>query len=260
MIDELLSLVPPHRTFADHTAGGLSLLLAMDPEGRSEVVNDIDMRLVNFWRVLQDSDCFEKFQRQVQCVPFSQPHFRFAKGFYDQGPIENAMSSAVFQAVEYFILIRQSMGGSRKSFAPISTSRTRGGMNEQASAWLNAVDGLRQVHERLRRVVILNTDLHESIDVTDNPEAAHYIDVPYMADTRVSKDLYRHEFSDDDHRRLLERLLTVKGKFLLCGYPSPLYADYARRGNWNVHTFEKANSASKKKIKPKMQECVWTNY
>jgi hypothetical protein len=58
----------------------------------------------------------------------------------------------------------------------------------------------------------------------------------------------------------LQRLLTVKGKFLLCGYPSALYDQYAALGNWRVHTFAKANSASKKAVKPIMSESCWTNF
>jgi hypothetical protein len=31
-------------------------------------------------------------------------------------------------------------------------------MNEQASSWLTAIDGLPEIHERLKRVVVLNED------------------------------------------------------------------------------------------------------
>jgi hypothetical protein len=42
-------------------------------------------------------------------------------------------------------------------------------MNEQASAWLNMIDGLPDVHARLRRVAVLN---HDALDVTDPPPGA----------------------------------------------------------------------------------------
>ncbi len=38
--------------------GGGSVLLVNDPTGISEVVNDVDGRLTNFWRVLQAEDSY----------------------------------------------------------------------------------------------------------------------------------------------------------------------------------------------------------
>jgi len=41
---------------------------------------------------------------------------------------------------------RQSLAGRMDAFAPLSRRRTRRGMNEQCSAWWNAVEGLPAVH------------------------------------------------------------------------------------------------------------------
>jgi DNA adenine methylase len=58
--------------YVEPYAGGLAVLMALDPEGISEVVNDLNGDLTNFWRVMQDADKFEAFRRIVKCVPFSQ--------------------------------------------------------------------------------------------------------------------------------------------------------------------------------------------
>jgi DNA adenine methylase len=42
-----------------------------------------------------------------------------------------------------------------KAFAPLSKTRTRRGMNEQASAWLGAIEGLPAVHQLVRRVAVV---------------------------------------------------------------------------------------------------------
>src|SRR3989442_13548499 len=52
--------------------GGGAVLLAQDPEGIFEVVNDIDGELTNFWRVLKDVELFGEFQRIANCTPFSE--------------------------------------------------------------------------------------------------------------------------------------------------------------------------------------------
>jgi len=51
-----------------------------------------------------------------------------------------------------------------------------------------------------------------------------YCDPPYVRVTRrQAKALYKHEFTDADHEKLLELLRTLKCRVMLSGYVSPLY-------------------------------------
>src|SRR5262249_39556009 len=75
---KIVALMPPHLHYVEPYAGGLSVLLARDPEGTSEVVNDLDGRLVNFWRVLQDPETFERFRRRAEAVPLSRSEWEAA--------------------------------------------------------------------------------------------------------------------------------------------------------------------------------------
>src|SRR6476660_6923423 len=72
---KIVALMPPHLHYVEPFAGGLSVLLAKNPEGVSEVVNDLDGDLTNFWRVLQDREAFEEFRRRVEAVPFSEAEY-----------------------------------------------------------------------------------------------------------------------------------------------------------------------------------------
>src|SRR5262245_49703871 len=74
----IVGLMAPHRHFVEPFAGGLAVLLAKDPEGISEVVNDLNAHLTNFWRVLRDKDTFPVFLRQVQATPFSETEWEMA--------------------------------------------------------------------------------------------------------------------------------------------------------------------------------------
>jgi DNA adenine methylase len=71
-------------------------------------------------------------------------------------------------------------------FATLSRTRTRRGMNEQASAWITAVDGLAAVHARLRRVAVLNRDALHVIRQHDGPDTLFYCDPPYLPRTRTA--------------------------------------------------------------------------
>src|SRR3989440_11889113 len=72
----IVALMPPHTHYVEPFAGGLAVLLAKDPDGVSEVVNDIDAGLTNFWRVLQDEETFTAFRRRLEAVPFSEAEWR----------------------------------------------------------------------------------------------------------------------------------------------------------------------------------------
>lgn len=139
-------------------------------------------------------------------------------------------------------------------------NRTRRGMNEQVSSWLTAVEGLPEVHARLKRVVILNDDALKVIRQQDGENTLFYCDPPYLHETRASTGEYQHEMTEEQHRALLLTLALVKGKFILSGYPSKLYDEFATRHGWRCQTVEIDNKASSAKSKEKKTECLWMNY
>ena len=133
-------------------------------------------------------------------------------------------------------------------------------MNENVSAWLSAVDGLPECHERLRRVEIRNMDAVAFIEKYDHSRALFYCDPPYMHETRTVTDAYQHEMTREQHAALLAKLGAIKGKFLLSGYRSPLYDAAAGQFNWRRVNFDLPNNASGAKSKERKTECVWMNY
>ncbi len=131
-------------------------------------------------------------------------------------------------------------------------------MNEQASSWLTAVDGLPAVAARLKRVVVLCDDAVRVIQAQDGSNTLFYLDPPYLHETRVSTADYDFEMSTDQHVELLEAIEQCAGNVLLSGYPNKLYNESLR--NWNVLNIEIDNKASSAKRKPRMIERIWMNY
>lgn len=250
---DIINLMPPHLHYVEPYFGGGAVLLAKNPLGISEVVNDIHGGLTNFWQVLQDDATFSAFQRKIEATPFSQVEFEIARSSYSQDWDVDA-------AVAFFVFCRQSRAAQMKDFATLSRNRTRRKMNEQASAWLTAIEGLPDIHDRLKRVVILNDDALNVIRTQDGPKTLFYLDPPYMAETRASADVYRHEMSDADHSSLLKMLSGIRGKFLLSGYRNSLYDDVANQNGWQRVDFERPNNAAGGASKRRMIECVWMNY
>lgn len=251
----IVAMMPPCVHYVEPYAGGLSVLLARDPEGVSEVVNDLDGGLTNFWRVLADPTWFGEFARMVAATPFSEWHYKSAARLAAE-----TCDSAVTRAYAFFIRCRQSMAGRMRDFAAISRRRTRRGMNEQASAWLTAVEGLPAVHERLKRVVILNRDALDVIRQQDGPGTLLYCDPPYLKATRTSPDVYAHEMTEEQHTDLCTTLRKCVGRVMLSGYPSELYRFQLEAEGWHRTDFDLPNNAAGGKTKRRMVESVWTNF
>lgn len=249
---KIIALMPKHLHYVEPYFGGGQVLFQKDPQGVSEVVNDVDGELMNFWRVLRDRSLFDGMMARLIATPFSQHCFEEALVNQETGPIG--------RAVAFFIKYRQSRQGLGKDFATLSRNRTRSGMNEQVSAWLGAVEGLPEAHERLRRVVVLNSDALDVIRQQDGPNTLFYLDPPYLHETRTATNAYEFEMSKEDHTELLGTLMTLRGDFILSGYWSDLYDSVAALQNWRRIDIEIDNKASSKKVKEVKTECLWTNF
>lgn len=246
----IIGLMPEHTHYVEVFAGGLSVLLHKNPENVSEVVNDIHGELTAFWRVLRDPDLFGILKRRVEATPLSEVEWVSADG----------SGTDVDRAVSFFIRCRQSRQGMMNCFATMSRNRTRRGMNEQAAGWLSAIEGLDEVHARMRRVVVLCRDFREVIRTQDGENTVFYLDPSYLHSERKTTDAYEHEMSVDDHAELLDLLAGVKGKFLLSGYHSDLYDEVAAIRGWECHEYKIVNNAAGGKKKEVRTECVWCNF
>lgn len=254
---KIIKLMAKHGHYVEPYFGGGVVLLEKDPVRVSEVVNDIHSELTNFWRVLQNPRLFEKFLRRVSAIPFSQKEWAdLSKLRADQ--LDLSKGPSVKLAVAFFVRCRQSRAGKLDCFATLSKNRTRRGMNEQASSWMTAVEGLPAVSERLKRVVILNDDAVNVIRREDSKNTLFYLDPPYLHETRVSTGDYEFEMTVEQHRQLLEVIIDLKGMAIISGYPSKLY-DSMLNG-WKTVDFQIDNKASSARTKPIKIERLWMNY
>jgi DNA adenine methylase len=189
----------------------------------------------------------------MQAMPFSEREWRDAHARLE------GLTEPVSRAVAFYVECRLSFSGRRTGFAAITRNRLRQGMNEQAAAWMTAVEGLPAVHARLRRVAILERDALKVLRQFDSPQTLFYLDPPYLHTTRSTTTEYgQQEMSEQQHVELLQLLLGLKGKVMLSGYPSPLY-DQTLAG-WEIVDFELPNNSAFGPDKDRMTERLWCNF
>lgn len=255
----IAALFPAHTHYVEPFFGSGAVMLAKDPEGVSEVANDIDGRLMNFWAVLQSGCGRDALVELLVGTPFSQEQFRWAARQLARGCEVRFPEGCVSCAHAFFVVCRQSMAGRQQEFSPLSRTRTRRGMNEQAAAWITAAGMLPEVHGRLRRVALLNLPALEVMEQEDGEGTLHYLDPPpYVPGTRASPQVYRHEMTDSQHFDLVSLCRTLKGKVALSGYPNAMYDEVLKA--WNRHDFDLPNHSAKGPAKGGVTERLWVNW
>jgi DNA adenine methylase len=79
-----------------------------------------------------------------------------------------------------------------------------------------------------------------------------YADPPYVPSTRKRSRVYRHDYTDDDHERLIACLRSVPCMVMLSGYESDLYKSLL--GEWIRISFHSKTHTDVR------EESVWLNF
>lgn len=252
-------------TFVDGMVRSGAVLLGHDPTGKSEIANDKDSVITNFWGVLQTPKYFEQFKRRMEATPFSEIEFhksRKALNLYTEEIVQIDLEAAI----HFFIVARMSRSGDMKEFATITKTRTRRQKNEQVSAWQTSIANLAAVHKRLFDVLLISQDIFELLDEWDkNKTVFIYLDPPYLIEKggRVTAKLYgKFDWDRAMHERLLIRLVQMRfAKIMLSGYPSDLYAQYLKpEAGWTMYTKEQPLHSAGGDEKRMQTEAIWVNY
>jgi DNA adenine methylase len=232
LVKKLLQFIPKHQTYVEVFGGACWLLFAKSPSP-VEVYNDINGDIVNLFRVIRDPEKFKEFHRQVSLIPYSREEFNYYYNLNPQNDIE--------RAVKTFIVFRQSIGGIGDCGWGYSVERSRRKMAGTVSMYLSIIDELPLIHQRLFRVQIENDDFRKVIPRYDYEDAFFYCDPPYIPEMR-RQGKYEYEMTLEDHKDLIELLLSIKGSAMLSCYYHSIYEPLIKAG-WQRKDFQVVCSA-----------------
>lgn len=238
----VISQFPDHRVYVEPFGGAASVLLRKD-RCYAEVYNDLDSEVVNLFRVLRGPDV-EALCESLKLTPFCDQEY-FAS--YDEAacPVENARR----------FIIRSFMGFGSNSCQRKSGFRSNSNRSGTTPAreWLNYPEQIPRIAERLRGVTVLSRQAIDVMECHDGPETLHYVDPPYLPETRDAGSDYAHEMSAQEHVELLGFLRSLSGRVVVSGYPSETY-DTALSGWRRIQRDALADGARAR------TEVLWMNF
>lgn len=200
---EILPLLPHHQIYCEVFGGAGWVLFGKSNNPKdwgqvaktyTEVYNDINGDLVNFWRYVK---------HHPEAVVTELQHYIVSRELFD-GFKEQMPKTELERAVRFYYLLASSYGSQSKNFCIMK------GYRYMPLRFTNAV---KEASERLSNVIIEKMDFKALIERYDSPETVFYVDPPY----------YKHEhlYKRDDavkftrHEELAGILKNIKGKFLL---------------------------------------------
>jgi DNA adenine methylase len=254
MANKIINIFPEHKIFVE-VFGGAGHIIFKKERSDIEIYNDIHEGLYLLFKLLRDKDKSEELIRQIQLTPYSRKEFMNSK--YSWIDEEDEL-----EKVRKFYASTMQAVGANGGWC-YAKSKSRRGMSQAVSRWLGNVDeNLIDVIERLRELQIENLDFEEVIKKYDREDTLFYLDPPYITETRKLKKGYQHEMTDEDHMRLVDVLLNIKGKAILSGYNHEIYNKLLDNG-WELIELGSFAKRSMKNSGDKLErgkELVWVNF
>ena len=216
------SILPRTEVFVDVFGGSAAIILSRD-SSPVDVYNDVDSRLVNFWRVLRESP--DELIRRVDATPYSREEFINAHSQSDD-PIEDAR--------RILIIAWQSHTAMRINGDGLFTWRERRGDCGDLSRWNAVPEKLRAVMNRLKQVTLENLDWREVMTRYSSPSTLFYLDPPYPMTSRTDMTAVRYVHDNLNHDELLEYITTSEAQIALSTYECEMYS-HDTLPSWTRH-------------------------
>ena len=177
--------------------GGGWVLFHKNPGNDFEVYNDFNGLLTNLYRCVREKP--DLLINSLRYVLNSREDFERVRRALDT----RRRTTDIQRASWFYQIIRYSYASALTSFGA-----------QPHDMWGN-FPLIEQAHRRLAKVVIENKDCVKLIRQYDRPVSFFYCDPPYHCTEGYYQNIGEDGFTEKDHIRLRDALLSMQGKFLL---------------------------------------------
>ncbi|MFZ4546484.1 MAG: DNA adenine methylase [Bacteroidales bacterium] len=219
---QIAGLIPAHKIYCEPYFGGGAIFFAKS-KSYLEVINDTNSNLITFFSVLRDD--YTNLKRLISDTLHSEAIYKSAKEIY-HGKIGDVSDLELAWSV--WVVTNGSFGG-----------KATGGWK-----WCNGQDGShtgiylrgkrddlsKAVSNRLKEVQISCRDAVRVIHDRDSTDTFFYLDPPYPSAFQG----HYNGFSMLDLFNLLQKLESLKGKFILSNYWSQTLKYFFTKNNWHL--------------------------
>ena len=225
-------------TYIEPYAGMAGVLLNRAPV-QIEILNDLNDRVVNWWRVIRDQP--EEFIWLVENTPISREEFKLAIS-----QVDDMSLTPIRRALAFHTCVSQCINSGDN----VKNSNWRRKFNPNGAYYLWKSDKVAQLAERLRGVQLENCDALALLKrVVSLPQAVIYCDPPYRTANTTA---YTVNVQPVDE--LTYYLLMQQGHVGISGYGE----EWDHLG-WTRHTKETLRRQIKG-VGEKREEVLWTNF
>ena len=229
LIHKIKPLIPKYTSYIEPYFGGGSLFFSL-PKAESEIINDTNDAVINFYKVLKHN--FDELKTKVDATLYSRATYKVAMTMY-KAP---HLFDDVQRAHSFWVLTALGFSSTIGSFSyDKDSSKARTFRNKRLRF-------SKELSTRLETTQIENTDALKVIKSRDTKDCFIFCDPPYLSGADQG---HYKGYSEQEYINLLDTLENVTGKFLLTTYDSELLTEYVKRNNWFQIKIEKPLTAYK---------------
>ena len=200
----IIEKIPPHKTYVEPFSGGASVFFRKTPS-EIDVLNDKNKALFMFFKTLRDKP--DELKRQLNLVPYSENEFKHALQIYRHPEGFSSMKVAV----SFYIVANQCFSGNFSNWGKHKGSNRF----PNHTGFISGVGEIDKAIARIKNASIYCEDALDMIDRFDDKDTFFYIDPPYL---EADATPYKGNYTEKDFGKLLDKLKSIKGKFLLSFY------------------------------------------
>lgn len=247
----ILNNAPPHTIYVEPFGGAGSVLLnkTISP---IEVYNDKSNGVFSLFYCLKNF--FQEFYDIIKSIEYKKEIYEKYLEIYKSESFN--LLPIIEKSVACYVVFRQSRAGTATTFC--WSNRFLQGVPEEIYCWETSKNSLIHIHNRLQNVLLFNKDALSLLQEFDSEDTLFYLDPPYIHSKRVSKNVYKHELTESDHKNLIDCVKSLKGKVMISGYYSDEYNNWLN--SWNYVKKESILHSSHSKSKQTKIEYIWKNF